>query len=141
MSLSIIKDTLREKFTHLSGAFGFGKSVHEHASQQLLYPHGSREVKEKDGSTRVDQFVDVYTIGGRTILPSPANMSILLHWSKWYNEFMGEDRGFTKLAIDYMVLMPSKNGISREQFTLVATGQALQVQQENNPTQNKVNES
>jgi len=139
MSLSIIKDSLREKFSHISNAFGLGRSVHEHASQQLFYPFVPREKTDEKGNVTVDNELSVMTVGGRTILHSPGNMSILLHWSGWYNDFMGEDRGITKLAINYMVLMPSKNGISREQFTAVATGQSLiQSQLANQGTENKV---
>lgn len=140
MSLSIIKDQLKERFSRVAGAFGSGRSIHEHGAQQLLYSYVTKEV-EKDGKVESINEVNFDTIAGRTVIYAPGNMSTFFRYAQFYENFCGRGAQFEKLGMDYLKLMPSKNGESRKQFVMVATAAQLLEQNQEENTLKKVQET
>lgn len=130
MSLEIFDDEVKRKHVQ-SGGFGSGKSLHEHAASQLLYPHTITTEELPDGSTKVTKEIDV---DGRTELPSPANTSVLQYYAFHLDVMFGKGKGNGMRYIDekYRINMISKNRKGRNEFTMVATASAFNNQNQDN---------
>jgi hypothetical protein len=142
MSLEILDDEVKRKHISASGS-GSGKTVHEHASQQLLYTKVQHDTGEKDdnGEPIFEEQIDV---DARTELPSPANTAVL----EWYANFLdntfgvGKGLGMRTINERYKINMISKNRKGRNEFTMISTASGLNPQNtENQDILKKVQES
>ena len=129
MSLEIFDDEVKRKHIQSSG-FGSGRSLHEHAASQLLYPHTITTEELPDGSTKTSKEIDV---DGRTELPSPSNTSVLQYYAFHLDSMFGKGKGNGMRYIDekYRINMISKNRKGRTEFTMVATASALNADNQN----------
>ena len=141
MSLEIFDDEVKRKHLSAGGGTSSGKSVHEHAGNQLLYPYTVTIEENPDGSTTSRKEIDV---DARTELPAPANTAVLEWYAGYLDKAFGKGRGLGMRTINerYKINMISKNRKGRNEYTMIATASGLNPQTtDSNDLLKKVQES
>lgn len=123
MSLELLEGEIKKKFEGVVGT-GSGKSVHEAASKELLYPYSWVEVgRDENGEPILKQIIDV---DSRTILPNPSGTTVLEKYADYLDKMFGKGKGNGMRFINrrFKVNQTSKNGDSRDKYTTIAAGVA-----------------
>ena len=126
MSLELIESEIKKKFEGGTGSGLGGKSIHEHASAQLLYPYVWVDNGKKDanGEPVLEKEIDV---DSRTELPSPSGTVVLESYANYLDKTFGRGRGrgMRYVNVRYKVDMTSKDRKGRAEFTQIAVGASL----------------
>lgn len=133
MSLELTEEKMRQlaATAGTAGGPGGGRSPHEHAASQLLYPTIRKQRTLPDGTPVFDKdgepiWEDTLEITGRTELPNPSGTTALVAYAKYCAaNFRGNGRNLDTVNDDYMKYMVSKDRKGRLEYTQVATGSAL----------------
>ena len=123
MSLELLEGEIRKKFEGVSGT-GSGKSIHEAASKELLYPYSWIEIgKDENNEPILKKIIDV---DSRTILPNPSGTTVLEKYADYLDKMFGKGKGNGMRFINrrFKVNQTSKDGDSRDKYTTIATGVA-----------------
>lgn len=125
MSLALMDAEFKKKFQETQ-ALG-GKSVYEHAANQLLSSTAlvDKGKRTKNGEPIFERELEVIA---RTELPSPSGTALLLAYTEHYEAMLPFRKGkclLRPLNNDFMTAMISKDRKSRQEYTQIATGAAL----------------
>lgn len=126
MSLELIESEIKRKFEGAIGSGLGGKSIHELSAKELLYPYSLIDTGKKDenGEPIYKRVIDV---DGRTELPSPSGTVVLETYAHYLDKVFGRGRGRGLRYVNkrYKIDMTSKDRKGRAEFTQIATGSAL----------------
>lgn len=132
MSLELTEEKMRLLAGQGGGTSGIGgKSPHEHAATQLLYPTVKVPKVDEKGMPVLDSegdpiMIDKLEVTGRTELPNPSGTAVLVSYAAYCAaNFRGNGANLIDVNDDYMKFMVSKDRKGRLEYTQVATGSAL----------------